>query len=206
MDGRVRPGREPTHRPWPGRFGRCGLIRSPGSSRDLAPNLVGVSSRSWRASRSGRLWATDVGRPRPFPRSASAMEIRTAMGGILSRQSSRRSIGIVADDRRIAICVLASSAQGGRPVACDVHDLGKESPAELLGRVLQPYLPAGRSKRAAPGPWVQVGIPDGQAFQAVVPITQANRSADGADLLPRGRAGDQRPRRRIESSTWSGSR
>jgi hypothetical protein len=99
------------------------------------------------------------------------------MRGILSRYSSRQSIGILVEDRRIAICV-RSSTRGRRPGACDVHDCGEEPLADVLGRLLQPHLPGARSQKATAGPWVQVGISDTQAFQAVVPITQANRSAN----------------------------
>ena len=101
------------------------------------------------------------------------------MSGILSRNARGGSIGIVVDDRRIAICVLrVLGARAAGPVARDVHDRGEEPAAELLGRVLQPWIRRPRrGKRAARGPWVQVGIPDAHAFQAVVPITQANRNA-----------------------------
>ncbi len=120
------------------------------------------------------------------------------MSGMLSRLSSRQSIGILVEDRRIAICVVGTTSGGRRrPVACQVHDRGEEPLADELRRLLEPLRPAARSKKSDLGPWVQVGIADAHAFQAVVPITQANRNAGGAVLLPRGRAGDQHPRRRI---------
>ena len=105
------------------------------------------------------------------------MGTQIAMSGILSRFTSTRSIGIVVEDRRIAICVLKSSARGRPPVACSVHDYGEEALPDLLRHRLQPFVPPALGKNAAPGPWVQLGIPDSQAFQAVVPITQANRTA-----------------------------
>jgi hypothetical protein len=105
------------------------------------------------------------------------MGTRVAMSGILLRHSSSRSIGVLVQDRRIAICVLPSTDRGRRPVACGVHDCGEEPIPDVMRRMLEPYLPA-KNKRATPGPWVQLGISDADAFQAVVPITQANRNAN----------------------------
>ena len=100
------------------------------------------------------------------------------MSGMLSRLSSRQSIGILVEDRRIAICVVGTTSGGRRrPVACQVHDRGEEPLADELRRLLEPLRPAARSKKSDLGPWVQVGIADAHAFQAVVPITQANRNA-----------------------------
>ena len=45
----------------------------------------------------------------------------------------------------------------------------------------------GRKRR----PWVQVALPESRVFQAVVPITDANRSSHAAELLHGGGAGDQ---------------
>ena len=53
------------------------------------------------------------------------MGTRVAMSGILLRHSSSRSIGVLVQGRRIAICVLPSTDRGRRPVACGVHDCGE---------------------------------------------------------------------------------
>jgi hypothetical protein len=89
---------------------------------------------------------------------------------------SRLSIGVMVEDRRVAICVLASTLRGRRPVASEVHDCGEDEPQTVLQRLLEPWIAPGRGRRAAPGPWVQAGIPEDRAFQAVVPITSTNRN------------------------------
>lgn len=100
------------------------------------------------------------------------------MSGILSGLSSRQSVGILIEDRRIAICVLKSAAGGRpRPVIREVHDRSEEPLADDLRRLLEPIRPPASRRKAELGPWVQLGIADAHAFQAVVPITQANRNA-----------------------------
>ena len=43
--------------------------------------------------------------------------------------------------------------------------------------MLEPWVPARGAKRAKPKPWVQLGVPESQVFQAVVPIASTNRNA-----------------------------
>jgi hypothetical protein len=99
------------------------------------------------------------------------------MKGILFRCISRRSIGLVTDGRRIAICVMQHSPLGRRTITHEVHECGEAPLVDVVRRLLQPWIPLKRGKRTVAGPWVLLGIPDTQAFQAVVPITQANRHA-----------------------------
>jgi hypothetical protein len=99
------------------------------------------------------------------------------MIGVLTRCFSRRSIGLVTDGRRAAICVVQIAPMGRRTLAHEIHDCGGEPVVDVLRRLLQPWIPPRRGKKAGPGPWVQLGIPDTQASLAVVPITQANRNA-----------------------------
>ncbi len=96
---------------------------------------------------------------------------------LLVRYMPKRSIGVMVEDRRIAICILATGPNGRRPVVHDVHDCGDQEPREVLPRMLEPWLGARPGKAADRAPWVQVGIPNAHAFQAIVPITQANRNA-----------------------------
>jgi hypothetical protein len=99
------------------------------------------------------------------------------MKAILSRCLSRLSIGLVIDARRIAICVMRVSAVGRRTLTHEVHDRGEEPTIDVVRRLLQPWIPPRRGRQARLGPWVQLGIPEAQAFLSVVPITQANRNA-----------------------------
>lgn len=99
------------------------------------------------------------------------------MKTILSRCLSRISIGLVVDVRRIAICVMQNTPLGRRTLTHEVHDRGDEPSADVVRRILQPWIPPRRGKGARPGPWVQLGIPEAQAFLSVVPVTQSNRNA-----------------------------
>jgi hypothetical protein len=97
---------------------------------------------------------------------------------LLVRWMPSRSIGIMVEDRRIAICILTAGANGPHPVVHEVHDCGDEEPKDVLTRLLEPWLAPKRSKVPALAPWVQVGIPNAHVFQAIVPITQANRNGN----------------------------
>jgi hypothetical protein len=89
----------------------------------------------------------------------------------------RRSIGLVIDDRRLAISVVATTPLGRRQVFHDVQACDGESQQAVLERLLRPWIKQGRGRKAQVGPWVQLGVPESQVFQAVVPITDANRNA-----------------------------
>lgn len=95
----------------------------------------------------------------------------------ISRCLSRHSIGLVIDVRRVAISVVRFSGLGRRVLTHEVHDLNGEPSVDVVRRLLQPWIPPRRGKRARPGPWVQLGIPEAQAFLSVVPVAQANRNA-----------------------------
>jgi Tfp pilus assembly protein PilN len=99
------------------------------------------------------------------------------MKSLLWRGLSRLSIGLVIDARRIAICVMRVSPLGRRILTHEVHDRGAEPAVDIVRRLLQPWIPPRRGRNARPGPWVQLGIPEADAFLSVLPITQANRNA-----------------------------
>jgi hypothetical protein len=101
------------------------------------------------------------------------------MNRAISEWLSRRAIGIMVEDQRIALCVLPSATRWRRPLMCEIRECGEESPQDVLKRLLEPWIAAVRGKGATHGPWVQLGIPVAHAFQAVVPITQTNRDGTG---------------------------
>lgn len=99
------------------------------------------------------------------------------MMALLSRLALRRSIGLVIDDKAVAMSVVVTTPLGRRQVFHDVQALGSDSPQAVLGRLLDPWTKRGRCKKTQVGAWVQVGVPESQVFQAVVPITSANLNA-----------------------------
>jgi hypothetical protein len=99
------------------------------------------------------------------------------MKALLSRCVLRRSIGVVIDDRRIAVSVVATTPLGRQQVFHDVQTCDPEPPQVVLERLLQPWIKQNRGKQSGAGPWVQLGVPESQVFQAVLPITPANRDA-----------------------------
>jgi hypothetical protein len=124
------------------------------------------------------------------------------MKALLSRFALRRSIGLVIDDQRIAVSVVATTPLGRRQVfhdvqACDVEltpavlerlrragctpgatpGCELEPARAVLERLLQPWIKQTRGKKTGVGSWVQLGVPESQVFQAVVTITHANRTA-----------------------------
>jgi hypothetical protein len=99
------------------------------------------------------------------------------MKALLTRCGLRRSIGVVIEDRRIAVCILAATPLGHRHVHSAVRDCDGEPPQAVLEGLLRPWIKRGRRRTDPLGPWVQVGMPESQVFQAVVPITSANRNS-----------------------------
>jgi hypothetical protein len=99
------------------------------------------------------------------------------MTALLSRCTLRRSIGLVIEDRRIAISIVSATPLGRRHVFGDVQACDGESAQAVLEKMLGPWIKRGRGRKAEVGPWVQLGVPESQVFQAVVPITHANRNA-----------------------------
>ena len=87
----------------------------------------------------------------------------------------RPSIGLMIDQQQIAMSVVATTPLGRREIVRDLRECDGESPEAVLGRMLQPWLPARGGKRGRPGPWIQVGLPESRLFQATVPITSSNR-------------------------------
>ncbi|MGP0063258.1 MAG: hypothetical protein ACLQGP_06590 [Isosphaeraceae bacterium] len=94
-----------------------------------------------------------------------------------SRFGLRPAIGLVIDGGQIALSVVATTPRGRREIARESQECGGQSPEVVLGRMLETWVPAKGAKRAKPKPWIQLGVPESQVFQAVVPIAAANRNA-----------------------------
>ncbi len=99
------------------------------------------------------------------------------MKALLSRCTLRRSIGLVIEEQRIAISIVSVTPLSRRLVFGDVQACGGESTQTVLERMLGPWIKPGRGRTAQAGSWVQLGVPESQVFQAVVPITHTNRNA-----------------------------
>lgn len=95
----------------------------------------------------------------------------------------RPAIGVVVDDRRVALSVVASALGRRREIARDVRDRQGEPLHVVLERMLAPWVdgPGGKPRRRKA--WVQVGIPESQVFQASVPMSAANRSLSAQSLF-----------------------
>jgi hypothetical protein len=95
------------------------------------------------------------------------------------------AIGLVIEDQQISLSVVATTPWGRKEVIRDVQECTDDQRETVLERMLAPWLSPRRDpqqKTSIRGnterrPWVQVAIPEARAFQAIVPITSANRSA-----------------------------
>jgi hypothetical protein len=99
------------------------------------------------------------------------------MKALLSLCTLRRSIGLVIDDQRIAVSVVATTPLGRKQIFSEVRACDGEPPQAVLKGLLDPWIKQGRGGKAKVGPWVQLAVPESQVFQAVVPITHANLNA-----------------------------
>ncbi|HZW34300.1 MAG TPA: hypothetical protein VFF52_26490 [Isosphaeraceae bacterium] len=87
----------------------------------------------------------------------------------------RPAIGLVIDQDQIAMSVVATTPRGRREIARQTQRCDGQSPEEVLGKLLEPWVSAAVAKRTRAGPWVHVGIPQARVFQATLPITSSNR-------------------------------
>jgi hypothetical protein len=96
----------------------------------------------------------------------------------------RPAIGVVVDDRRVVMSVVASTAAGRRrEVAVDARDCHDEPVDVVLRRMLEPWASGPGGKPRGRKPWVQVGLPEQQVFQASVPISASNRVLSAQSLF-----------------------
>jgi hypothetical protein len=99
------------------------------------------------------------------------------MKSLLARCALRRSIGVVIEERRVAVSVVATTPLGRRLIFHDVQACEAEPQRTVLAGLLERWTGKGRNQKNKLGAWVQVGVPEGQVFQAVVPITHSNLNA-----------------------------
>lgn len=95
----------------------------------------------------------------------------------------RPAIGVVVDDRRIAMSVVASTPRRRREIAQDVRECQGEALDVVLKRMLAPWVDGADGKPRRRKIWVQVGIPENQVFQASVPMSVANRNLSAQSLF-----------------------
>jgi hypothetical protein len=84
------------------------------------------------------------------------------------------AIGLVIDQKQIAMSVTAATAKGRREIAHDINDCDERNQEEIVGRMLERWLPSAGVKQRKKAPWVRLGLPEARVFQAVLPITPAN--------------------------------
>jgi hypothetical protein len=87
----------------------------------------------------------------------------------------RQTIGLVIEEDRIALSVVARTPRGRREIARDVVPCDGSSIEEVLLRMLAPWTQGRDGKSVRVKPWVHVGLPEARVFQAAVAITSANR-------------------------------
>jgi hypothetical protein len=84
------------------------------------------------------------------------------------------AIGIMTDQKQIAMCVTAVTAKGRRKIAHEIHESDERDQEAIVGRMLERFVSAPGVKRRKPRPWVRIGLPEARVFQAALPITSAN--------------------------------
>src|SRR5262249_24815997 len=86
----------------------------------------------------------------------------------------RPAIGLVIDQRQIAVCITAATARGRREVSHEVQETDDRNQEEVVGRMLERWLSPAGAKRRKSRPWIRLGLPEARVFQAALPITSAN--------------------------------
>jgi hypothetical protein len=95
------------------------------------------------------------------------------------------SIGLMIEDRQISLSVVATTSGGRKEIFRDAQSCEDGGQAAVLEQMLAPWTaPKGalgrkpaRGSQKSSGPWVQIALPESRVFQAVVPVTNANRSS-----------------------------
>ena len=86
------------------------------------------------------------------------------------------AIGLVIDQKQIAVCVTAATAKGRREISHEIHDCDDRNQEEIVGRMLERWLSPPGAKRPKRRPWIRLGLPEARVFQAALPITPANHN------------------------------
>jgi hypothetical protein len=84
------------------------------------------------------------------------------------------AIGLVIDQKQIAVCVTAATARGRREIGHEIQDCDERNQEEIVGRMLERWVSPPGSKRSKLKPWIRVGLPEARVFQAALAITPAN--------------------------------
>ena len=84
------------------------------------------------------------------------------------------AIGIMIDQKQIAMCVTVATAKGRRKLIQEIHECDERAQEEVMGRMLGRFVPAAVARRRKLGPWVRLGLAESRGFQAAVPITPSN--------------------------------
>jgi len=84
------------------------------------------------------------------------------------------AIGLMIGQQQIAMSVTAAAIGGRREVAREIQPCDQQSPEEVLGRMLRPWVSAPGAKRSQVKPWVRVGLPEPRVFEAALPIIPSN--------------------------------
>jgi hypothetical protein len=95
------------------------------------------------------------------------------------------AVGLVIEDKQISLSMVATTPWGRKEVTRDSQKCEGQPPEVVLERMLKPWLGKRQDPRQEKPskarreyrPWVQIAVPESKVFQAVVPITGANRSA-----------------------------
>ncbi|MGC8641549.1 MAG: hypothetical protein ACP5XB_16915 [Isosphaeraceae bacterium] len=95
------------------------------------------------------------------------------------------SIGLMIEDRQISLSVVATTPQGRKETVRETQPCEEGGQAAVLEQMLAPWTgpkmengrKSSKGAKYANGPWVQIALPESRIYNAVVPITSANRSA-----------------------------
>jgi hypothetical protein len=93
------------------------------------------------------------------------------------------AIGIMIDQKQIAMCVTAATARGRRTIAHETLDSNERDHEAIVGRLLEPWISAPEVKRTKLRPLVHLGLPEARVFQAAVPITATNQQNTAQNLF-----------------------
>ena len=85
------------------------------------------------------------------------------------------AIGIMIDQKQIAMCITAATAKGRRKIAEEIHDCDEHDHEAILGRLIERFVGPSGAKRRKPGPWVRVGVSEARVFQAALAVTPSNQ-------------------------------
>jgi hypothetical protein len=96
---------------------------------------------------------------------------------LLHQCAIRPSIGVVVEDRQVAMSVMATTPLGRCEIFGHVETCDVETPQAIFERLVNPWVKTRKDGTPRVLPWIRLGVPEAQVFQAVVPVTHANKNA-----------------------------